>query len=190
MRIAIDADQVLFDFLSTWHAVAENTLNRELVERNQSYHLIARYGLSMAEYHRCWAMFNRWDVWKDCPVIPDALEAVNAWLEADHEVFVISAVDVEARKARQRALDKLGLRQVRLMGVGFGGSKFDPLRILKPEIFADDLWVHCREAVDAGVPRVVRIRANHDGGGDPVPGVPVLESVGEIFVKQRNCRVG
>ncbi|MBU2760280.1 hypothetical protein [Acidithiobacillus sulfurivorans] len=190
MRIAIDADQVLFDFLSTWHTFAENTLKRELVERNQSYHLIARYGLSMAEFVRCCTMFDLRDAWKDCPVIPEALEAVQAWLEADHEVFVISAVSVKARKSRQKVLDKLGLRQVRLMGVGFGGSKFDPLRILKPEIFADDLWAHCREAVDAGVPRVARIRGNHDGGGGPVPGVPVLENIGELVIEQQNDHIG
>ncbi|MDD2750981.1 MAG: hypothetical protein PHX24_12955 [Acidithiobacillus sp.] len=190
MRIAIDADQVLFDLVSPWHTLAENTLNRKLVEKNQRYNLMDRFGISREEYYRCWAAFNRWDLWKQCPVIPEALEAVNTWLKAGHEVFVISAVDVDARRSRQKALDNLGLRQVRLMGVGFGGSKYYPLRILEPDFFADDLWAHCREAVDAGVPNVVRIAGGHDGGGDPVPGVSVLENIGEILVKQRNCRVG
>jgi uncharacterized protein YozE (UPF0346 family) len=57
-RIAIDADQVLFDFDGAWRTTAETVLNRELPQRNESYHLMARYSLSMAEYHQCWAMFH------------------------------------------------------------------------------------------------------------------------------------
>ena len=43
MRIAIDADQVLFDFDGAWRMTAETVLNWELPKRNESYHLMARY---------------------------------------------------------------------------------------------------------------------------------------------------
>ena len=41
LRIAIDADQVLFDFDGAWRTTAETVLNRELSKRNESYHLRA-----------------------------------------------------------------------------------------------------------------------------------------------------
>lgn len=43
-----------------------------------------------------------------------------------------------------------------------------------------DLWKHCREAIDAGVPHVVRVYGGHDGDGDPVPGVRVVDSIGDL----------
>ncbi|EGQ61232.1 hypothetical protein GGI1_05311 [Acidithiobacillus sp. GGI-221] len=178
MRIAIDADQVLFDFDGAWRTTAETVLNRELPKRNESYHLMARYSLSMAEYHKCWAMFHALEMWRHCPVIPDALDAVHGWLDMGNEVFVISAVDTPARKLRQQAMDDLGLRRACLMAVGSKGSKYHALKGLRPGFFADDLWKHCREAIDAGVPHVVRVSGGHDGDGDPVPGVRVVDSIG------------
>lgn len=180
VRLAVDGDQVLFDFDTAWRSTAENLLGRPLQPCGQSYHLMARYHLSMSEYHRCWAEFHRRKIWRDCPVFPKALATVRGWLDAGHEVFVVSAVDVEARKLRQQALDDLGLQRVCLVGVGSKGSKYQTLKILKPDLFADDLWKHCREAVDAGVPQVVRVSGGHDGDGDPVPGVPVVQGIEEI----------
>ena len=138
LRIAIDADQVLFDFDGAWRTTAETVLNRELPKRNESYHLMARYSLSMAEYHKCWAVFHALEMWRHCPVIPDALDAVHGWLDMGHEVFVISAVDTPARKLRQQAMDDLGLRRACLMAVGSKGSKYHALNQRRSRLCAVD----------------------------------------------------
>lgn len=103
---------------------------------------------------------------------------MHGWLDMGNEVFVISAVDTPARKLRQQAMDDLVLRRACLMAVGSKGSKYHALKGLKPAFFADDLWKHCREAIYAGVPHVVRVSGGHDGDGVPVPGVRVVDSIG------------
>ena len=189
MRIAIDANQVLFDFDGAWRTTAETVLNRELPRKNGSYHLMSRYGLSVAEYHRCWAKFHALEKWRHCPAIPDAVDAVRGWLDMGHEVFVITAVDTPARKLRQQAMDDLGLSRVCLMAVGSKGGKYHALKGLRPGFFADDLWKHCQEAIDAGVSHVVRVSGGHDGDGDLIPGVRVVDSIGGFYGERFDRKV-
>ena len=91
-----------------------------------------------------------------------------------------TAVDTPARKLRQQAMDDLGLRRASLVAVGSKGGKYHALKGLRPVFFADDLWKHCQEAIDAGVPHVVRVSGGHDGDGAKIAGVMEVDSLEEV----------
>ena len=86
-------------------------------------------------------------------------------------------------------MDDLGLSRVCLMAVGSKGGKYHVLEGLRPGFFADDLWKHCQEAIDAGVPHVVLVSGEHDGDGDLIPGVRVVDSIGGFYGERFDRKV-
>ncbi|MBU2846699.1 hypothetical protein HF923_12945 [Acidithiobacillus ferriphilus] len=107
MRIAIDADQVLFDFDAAWRMTAGQVLGRPMPKPAPTYHLMVRYGLTTSEYHKVWAGFEVMGMWARCPIIPEALDRVRMWLDMGHKVFVASTVDAHVREQREAALDRM-----------------------------------------------------------------------------------
>ena len=55
MKIALDADGVLFDFDKSWRLCAERVLSKLLFVANPCYDLGQRYGLRKADVHKVWA---------------------------------------------------------------------------------------------------------------------------------------
>ena len=180
MRIAIDGDQVLFDFDGAWRKIAEDVLGRPMPPPKRSYHLIARYSLTMSEYHEVWAGFNAIGMWRRCPAIPQSMETVRMWRDHGCEVVVVSALDACFHADRRSCMDALGLEDVPLITVGGGGSKYPALKSLQPALYVDDLWRHCREALEAGVQTVYRIHGGHDGDGAKIAGVMEVDSLEEV----------
>jgi len=179
-KIAISANEALFDFDSTWKTVAEEYLERELQIKSHHYNLMARYQMTDAEYHSCWQIFNERDAWRDCSVFPEALEQVLQWQREGHALTVISTDNQHPHELRRAAMDALGLDNITLITVGARGSKFKILKTIKPKVYVDEIWKHCREAVDAGVPHVFRVAGGHDGGEGAMQDIQVIRNIREI----------
>jgi hypothetical protein len=159
MKIALDADGVLFDFDKSWRMCAERVLSRTLPIVTSQYDLAARYGLTKAEVHKVWAVWNDTSGWYRVHPLESGIGAARMALDLGHEVFVVSRLPSEqAAKERRFALDRWGLDRASLIPV-FGASKRQALMDLRPHFYADDCAVHCLEARDALVPEIVRIRA-------------------------------
>jgi hypothetical protein len=159
MKIAFDADGVLFDFQTSWRLCAERVLGRALPLCGQHYDLGQRYGLQKAEVHKVWAVWNATGEWRRVHPIESGIEATQMALDFGHEVFVVSRLpNTQAAEQRRMALDRWGLMRAKLVPV-YGTSKYEALRELRPHFYADDCAIHCREARDAMVPEIVRIHA-------------------------------
>ena len=164
MKIALDADGVLFDFQKSWRLCAERVLKKSLSEMGDAYDLGIRYGLSKTEVHKVWTVWNGTASWRRVlPIVP-AVEVVLMALDFGHEITVVSCLpSTQAAQERRESLDRWGLKKVVLIPV-YNGSKKTVLQELRPHFYADDLAFHCLEARDALVPEIVRIR-----GFDPSP---------------------
>lgn len=90
MKIALDADGVLFDFQTSWRLCAERMLGRTLPLCGQHYDLGQRYGLTKAEVHKVWAVWNATSGWVRVQPIESGIEAAQMALDFGHEVFVVS----------------------------------------------------------------------------------------------------
>jgi hypothetical protein len=159
MKIALDADGVLFDFSHSWRLCAERVLGRKVPAISECYDLQVRYGLSKREVHKVWTIWNDTHGWRRVQPIDVAIEAAHMALDFGYELFVVSCLpSSEAAQERRDSLDRWGLRNAKLIPV-FGESKKAALQELRPHFYADDRAVHCREARDAMVPEIVRIRS-------------------------------
>lgn len=166
MKIALDADGVLFDFVESWRLCAQLVLGRDLPTLTPSYDLESRFGLQKGEVHKVWSVWNTTHGWRRVVPIVPAIEATFAALDMGHEVFVVSRLpSSQAAQERRDSLDRWGLQKATLIPV-FGESKKAALQELRPHFFADDCAVHCREARDALVPEIARI---HAWGPEPLP---------------------
>ena len=159
MKIALDADGVLFDFDRSWRMCAERVLCRTLPIVTFQYDLATRYGLTKAEVHKVWTVWNDTSGWYRMHPLESGIGAARMALDLGHEVFVVSRLPSErAAQERRFALDRWGLDKAALIPV-FGVSKKQALMDLRPHFYADDCAVHCLEARDAMVPEIVRIHA-------------------------------
>jgi len=160
MKIALDADGVLFDFQTSWRLCgAERVLDRALPLCGQHYDLGQRYGLTKAEVHKVWATWNATSAWLRVHPIESGMQAARMALDFGHEVYIVTCLpNTQAAEERRRALDRQGLQRAALIPV-FGNSKREALKNLRPHFYADDCAIHCREARDAMVPEIVRIQA-------------------------------
>lgn len=159
MKIALDADGVLFDFDRSWRGCAERVLGRTLPLCGQHYDLGQRYGLTKAQVHKIWVVWNVTRGWLRVQPIESGIRAAQMALDFGHEVYVVTKLpSSEAAEQRRTALDRWGLEKAVLIPV-FGDSKREALKHLRPHFYADDCAIHCREARDAMVPEIVRIQA-------------------------------
>lgn len=159
VKIALDADGVLFDFQTSWRLCAEGVLGRALPLCGQHYDLGQRYGLKNAEVHKVWAVWNTTSGWLRAQPIESGMRAAHMALDLGHEVYVVTCLpNIRAAEERRRALDRWGLDKAALIPV-YGASKLNALKTLRPHFYADDRAIHCREARDAMVPEIVRIHA-------------------------------
>jgi hypothetical protein len=164
MKIALDADGVLFDFQKSWRICAERVLRKKISEVYDAYDLGIRYGLSKADVHKVWTVWNGTAGWRRVMPIVPAIEVVLMALDFGHEITVVSCLpSTQAAQERRESLDRWGLKKAQLIPV-YDGSKKPILQKLRPHFYADDLAFHCLEARDAMVPEIVRIR-----GSDPSP---------------------
>ncbi|MGK9450308.1 hypothetical protein ACSSZE_03445 [Acidithiobacillus caldus] len=166
MKIALDADGVLFDFVESWRLCAQRVLGRDLPTVVSCHDLEKRFGLRKGEAHKVWSVWNTTHGWRRViPIVP-AIEITLEALYLGHEVFVVSRLpSSEAAQERRDSLDRWGLQKATLIPV-YGESKKAALQELRPHFYADDCAVHCREARDTFVPVIVRIQA---WGPDPIP---------------------
>lgn len=166
MKIALDADGVLFDFDQSWRLCAQRVLGRDLPTVAPCHDLEKRFGLQKGEVHKVWSVWNMTHGWRRViPIVP-AIEATLAALDMGHEIFVVSRLpSSQAARERRDSMDRWGLLRVTLIPV-YGESKKEALQELRPHFFADDCAVHCLEARDALVPEIARI---HAWGPEPIP---------------------
>lgn len=159
MKIALDADGVLFDFDKSWRLCAERVLGRTLPLCGQHYDLGQRYGLKKTEVHKVWTVWDMTSGWRRVHPLVSGIEAAHMALNLGHEVFVITRLpSSQAAQERRESLNRWGLLKATLIPV-FGASKKAVLQDLRPHFYADDCAVHCLEARDALVPEIVRIYA-------------------------------
>lgn len=189
MRIlAFDADQVLLDFCGHWQKCAEEVLEREVHELSQEFSLNRKFGLEQKDANKVWLVFNTPERWGSIPLLDGVDDMLDGLLGFRCQIHVITSVPNIAVKARldffadrfpgisvhqAESLDKSKLNGA--------PTKFQWLRMIAPEFYADDRWQHCREAVDAGVPSVFRVHGGHHGDGAPLHGIPVVNTVQEAL---------
>ena len=186
MNIAIDADGVFLDFDATWRETAENVLCRKLSAPAAAYHLMDRYALTKAEYHKTWVTFNALGAWSRIKPIPEGVNAVRMMLDMGHEVHVVSCVPINALASRRQQMARLfGEHHPRLTvhatasqpGHEILPTKEQVLSAIHPHFYADDRWPHCLEARHAMVPYIAFIDARHGGDGTAMDDVHVHENL-------------
>lgn len=171
MKIALDADGVLFNFACSWRMCAERVLRRKVAVMPRQYDLCERFGITKAEGHKVWAVWNETKGWKRVHPDVDGLEAAIKMLNMGHEITVISSMpSSEAAKERRISLDRWGLSKADFIPV-FNGNKERAIREVCPVFYADDRWAHCLEARNVLVPYITRIDGGHDGDGEAIGGV-------------------
>lgn len=173
--IAIDGDQVIFDFAEHWRCTAERVLDRSVFQQEPVFSLSRRFGLTHQDTAKVWDRFHQDGEWGRVPLLPQALSAVQTLLRQGWGVWVVSSVPDAGLAARRKQLSAA------VPGaVFFQAESLDPrypngaptkesiLRYPGVQFFADDRWPHVAEAVRASVPMVCRIVGGHDGNGSPV----------------------
>ena len=116
MKIALDADGVLFDFVESWRLCAQLVLGRDLPTLTPSYDLESRFGLQKGEVHKVWSVWNTTHGWRRVVPIVPAIEATFAALDMGHEVFVVSRLpSSQAAQERRDSLDRWGLQKATLI---------------------------------------------------------------------------
>lgn len=147
--IALDADGVIFNFLSHFSHYASNELNRKVRTLNHDWELDERFGLSKTELDQVWNGFNASGQWQHLPVYKGAVEAINV-LSVVFDMYVVTSMPEEMVHFRRKALDKHGIN-LPIVTPGFRRSKRQIYEMLGASVVIDDYSAHLIEALDAGI---------------------------------------
>jgi hypothetical protein len=159
--IAVDADNVFFDFNSPWEAVVRRVTGRPLDITPGIWALEGKYNLTQDELAECWRQFNEGEEWGRMEAFPGAADWMNAALDAGIRVAVVTSINPAFIDLRREAYRKAGVDPARLAihCAGAESSKLDIFRKIKPLLHIDDHGKHLGEAMEAGVP----VRVLHQG---------------------------
>lgn len=188
-RICLDVDQVLVDFVSGWGRQAERILQRPVPEQNREFPMNKRFGLTHEEANKVWEAFNEPEAWEELPLYPQSPALIRSLQSAGYDVHCITSIPSVAVDSRVNAFTKalpgVSVHQAESLENGKRNgapTKEEWLKKLQPVFYADDCWPHIWEAMQAGVPAVIRIDGGHEGRGNPVAGITTANDLTEALL--------
>lgn len=146
----IDADGVIFDFLTPFKEIASNITHREITEVNNDWSLSSRYALTNCEVKKVFNILNENGLWSGFPLLEGADKALKKLIKTGADIYVVSSMPVEQVSNRIKALRRYKI-SLPVIALGVGSSKKDIYRKLKPDYVIDDYCKHLDEAKEANV---------------------------------------
>lgn len=165
LRIALDADGVIFNFIDAWLLTAEMLTGRKPVQETYNWDLGKCYGLSQKQVADIWFAFDVAGMWGLMQALPGAADTLNTLIDENHEIHVITAIDPVFAGQRMSAIDRILGRKdhgITLHCVGHNGSKAEKLSEINPHLFADDYSHHIETANAVGIGVIVHITNNNE----------------------------
>ena len=146
MRIAIDIDSTLHDHWPLVAAAAERRFGVALPYEEQLPW--AERSLTDAQLLACIEDTHTDDAIAGARPYPHAVEVVNGWRDAGHEIHIATHRAENSTAATRRWLDDIGLRYDALW---CGADKVAHLRAARVDLLIDDSPQTLLRAVDAGM---------------------------------------
>jgi beta-phosphoglucomutase-like phosphatase (HAD superfamily) len=151
MKIVLDADGVMLDYISAYAKAWEKAFGKAPALVNpDAYWAKDRYDiktLSGSELEFFKSHFDE-DFWENVPVLPGAVEGCNALVDEGYEVICVSALDKEYGPARLRGLQKHGFKINTCYATGHPdytahtSPKAEIVNEIQPLVFVDDYIVY------------------------------------------------
>lgn len=174
--VALDADNVLFDFDGHWQRQAETVLERSVPQVSGAYHLRARYGLTSAEYKAVWNHFNHEVHWTNIPLLKHARPLVDTLEDMGGQVFVVTSLRERFLKARINALAGVIPKQ-RIIAVrpaqDVPAQKAQVLRELGAVAMLED-HIENANVIAENIPLSVLLDRHYSDLPSPAENVPVI----------------
>lgn len=142
-KIVLDTDGVILDFGTNYIRFAEKILGRKLNHDITKYPLKDLLQTSEKEADYVWACFNKLNEWEKIPALPNIDKAIEIINEYKLEVYIVTSIDKEHQKSRERNLNNIGLFPKEIICVGANhGHKDKVITEINPIAFADDRLDH------------------------------------------------
>ena len=140
--IALDVDDVLLDFLSHSHLVAEKIKQDKINPVIQDWSMNTRYGLTHEQEALMWQNIE----WDNLPIKQYAQELMEELLRKKWTIHYVTAIDAENKEKRISNLKKVfGNKLFNLKNgkqflhcVGKEKSKLNTMKAINPLIMVDD----------------------------------------------------
>lgn len=163
IRIALDADGPIFNFLDPFKEIATEVTGRKIKRLNKSWSLSERYGLTNNEVKLVFDIFNQNGLWNGLPLMEDADRAIHDMVNVyKADILVVSSMPLEQVQNRVASLRRNNIN-LPVVAVGVGNKKTDVYKRFKPDYVIDDYVNHLNEAKLVGVKNRVLINGcEHD----------------------------
>jgi hypothetical protein len=158
IRIAIDADGVIFNFLEPFKEIASELTRREINDISTAWNLCDRFDMSKEEVSETFDLLNKYGLWASLPILEDADKAIHQLLKCEAEIIVVSSMPQDQAHKRLEALARYGLH-LPVVAVGVGNGKINIYQNFKPDFVIDDYMLHINEAKQLGIPHRILIES-------------------------------
>ena len=99
--------------------------------------------VSDVESEYIWKMFNKLNEWERIPAFHDTEQAIKKINEYKLDIYIVTSIDTEHKKAREKNLNELGLFPKEIICVGSNhGFKDKVIKEINPIAFVDDRLDH------------------------------------------------
>jgi len=168
MRIAIDLDGVVFQFIDTYLQFINETHKLNISrEQAKGIHFIRNFGFTEEQDKQLMREFCYHGKFRDLPLIPDALYNIRKLIyESKHDVIYITSRDPEAVEDTFVALFNLGLNGE----VHFSDKinrKAHLIETLECDVMIEDRWDYLKEVKERN-PDVIAILFNYEDQLEPL----------------------
>lgn len=148
-KIVLDTDGVILDFSSNYLNFAEKVLGKKLTPNSSKYTLKDFLGISEKEIKHVEYLFNKLNEWERIAPFPDTHKAIEIINEYKLEVYIVTSIDKEHKKAREKNLNNIGLFPKEIICVGSNhGHKNKVITEIQPVAFVDDRLDHLHRSKD------------------------------------------
>lgn len=146
MRIAIDIDSTLHEYWHQFSAIAERRFGVSLPYDLQDTWGITRLRPEQVDW--CVAESHRDEHVLTAEPYPGAVDVINRWIDAGHEIHIASHRAAEAHDVTARWLEQIGLRPAALHCVP---DKIPVCCEIGAGLLIDDSPLNLEQALEAGI---------------------------------------
>ena len=161
--IALDVDNVILNFDAHWIACAEETLQRPILQLNDTYSLSSRFGTTADETALIWRNFDaNWMA--TIPAYPTSAKMIADLRELGASLWAVSSVHTSSYEERCESLRGL-IPADRIICIGSPDthpSKAPVLQEIGAQALLDDLPIHVKDA-QAVIEYPVLLDQHYDG---------------------------
>lgn len=175
IRVALDGDNVAFDFDNHWRMVGSRVLGRDLRKVSEDYHLKRRYGLNEKEHQKVWKSFNHEVHWGSVPLFDYAQKLIYSLEDAGAEVFMVTSIQERFYQARVESLSGLvpGKRVIAVDTVNAAEKKKAVMKALKISAMLEDNSENANKISEVAVS--VLLNQGYEDMPSVLDGVKVIE---------------